>query len=111
MNCEFCNNPLTYSHKENRGEIEVYDCRHCPTLVSFYYFQKEGTRLKTVFMIDRKEKLYIWTNNYIKNCSYITDLSPKEGLSPNPKILEIPKILPINPSNVLEKFKFYMMFL
>jgi hypothetical protein len=111
--CEFCHNPLQFSHQENTKEIEVYDCRHCPVLTSFYYFEKDGTRIKTSYMLDRNEKVYIWTNNYITNSSYITDVGVSLSVQSdrNPLVVRFPKIMNINPTNVHEKFSFYMTFL
>lgn len=113
MNCEFCNKPLNLSHKENGDEIEVYDCVHCPVLTSFFFLHKDSERIKTSFMIDKNGRTYIWTNNYINNNSYITDVSL--SLSPvtnkDPCLVKFPKIMNINPKNVHEKFKFYMVFI
>lgn len=112
MNCEFCNKPLRFSHHENSKEVEVYDCTHCPVLVSFYYLHKDGSAIKTTFMLDRNEKCYLWTNNYIQNISYIHDAgtaAAREGR--DPLILKFPKLMSINPDNIYQKFAFYMVFL
>jgi hypothetical protein len=112
MNCEFCHKPLRFSHHENNKEIEVYDCNNCPVLTSFHYLHKDGSPVKTTFMLDRNEKCYLWTNNYILNISYIHDLSiPLAREGRDPMILKFPKIMNINPDNVHEKFSFYMVFL
>lgn len=109
--CEFCGKPLHLSHYENGKEVEVYDCTNCPVLTSFYFMGEQ--RVKTAFMLDRNEKVYIWTNNYIKDVSYITDvgvtLSPTKDVSP--LVYKFPKIMNVNPQNVHEKFSFYMTFL
>lgn len=109
MNCEFCQKPLRFSHHENNKEVGVYDCTNCPLLVSFYYLHADGKSVKTTFMLDRNQKSYLWTNNYLNNNSHITDLSSNDGR--DPIILKFPKIMNINPDNVYEKFAFYMVFL
>ena len=114
MKCEFCNNDLKFSHLENEKTVEAYDCPNCPVLTSFYFkADASKEKLKVSFMLDRNEKAYIWTNNYVKGISYITDvgvsLSPT-GLK-DPLILKFPKIMKINPTNIHEKFSFYMVFL
>lgn len=112
MNCEFCLKPLRFSHHENNKEVEVYDCNNCPVQISFYFFHKDGSQFKTVFMIDKNERSYTWTNSYTKSVSYITDVSPtvaRDGK--DPVLIKFPKIMNINPTNVHEKFAFYMVFL
>ena len=112
MNCEFCQKPLRFSHHENNKEVGVYDCTNCPLLVSFYYLHADGKSIKTTFTIDRNEKCYLWTNNYIQNISYIHDAgteASREGK--DSLILKFPKIMNINPDNIYEKFAFYMVFL
>jgi ssDNA-binding Zn-finger/Zn-ribbon topoisomerase 1 len=110
MNCEFCKKPLHFSHHENNKEIEVYDCNNCPVLTSFYYFHEDGDCAKVTFMLDKNERGYMWTNNYIKNISYITDLGNSTS-GKDPLILKFPKIMNVNPDNIYDKFKFYMVFL
>lgn len=110
--CEFCGKELHLSHMENGKEVEVYDCTHCPNMVSFHFLAKDGPRIKTVYMLDRNEHVYIWTNNYVKGISYITDVGvtiAKDGR--DPCLIKFPKIMNINPENVNEKFSFYMVFL
>ncbi len=118
MKCEFCHQPCRLSHKENEDRndknkyIEVYDCVSCPVLTSFYVNHEDGSTIKTVFMLDRNEKVYMWTNHYLKKISYITDVGvtlAREGK--DPLILKFPKIMPLTPENVHDKFKFYMIFL
>lgn len=111
--CEFCGKELHLSHYENEKEIEVYDCTHCPVLTSFYFMHKDGARIKTSFMLDKNEKVYIWTNNYLRGISYITDvgISLSAAMDRDPLILKFPKIMNISPKNVHEKFSFYMTFL
>jgi CRISPR/Cas system-associated protein Cas10 (large subunit of type III CRISPR-Cas system) len=111
--CEFCGRELHLSHYENNKEIAVYDCTHCPVLTSFYFLDKEGERIKTSFMLDRNEKVYIWTQNYIKGVSYITDVGVTLSAvrDKSPLLIKFPKIMNINPKNVHEKFSFYMVFL
>lgn len=112
MNCEFCNKQLRLSRLENEKEVEVYECIHCPVLTSFHCLHKDGSPIKTTFLLDRNEKCYLWTNNYIQNISYIHDAgtaAAREGR--DPLILKFPKIMNINPTNIYEKFAFYMVFL
>lgn len=111
IDCEFCNKPLHLSHYENNKEIAVYDCTNCPVLTSFYYFDKDGAPAKTCFLIDKNEKSYMWTNNHINGDSYIQELKVTSAPGFNPTILKFPKIMNVNPSNVYEKFAFYMVFL
>lgn len=114
MKCEFCNNELKLSHLENEKTVEVYDCVHCPVMTSFYFkADPSAEKLKVSFMLDRKEKVYIWTNNYAKGISYITDVavSLSSLKDKDPLVLKFPKIMKINPTNVHEKFSFYMVFL
>lgn len=106
-NCEFCKNILKFSHTENVKEVDVYDCVKCQVLVSFYFY-KTGERTKTCYMFHRNGKPYMWTNNYLNRTSYITNLQPDDK---DPMILKFPKIMPLTPSNLLEKFSFYMVFL
>jgi len=112
MNCEFCRQPLRFSHHENDKEVDVYDCTHCPVLVSFYCMHESSKSHKITFLIDRNGKSYMWTNNYLNNNSHITDLGvnvAREGK--DPMILKFPKIMNVNPTNIYEKFAFYMVFL
>ena len=113
MECEFCNREMHLSHLENEKTVEVYDCTHCPILTSFYFKADSGEKLKVSFMLDRNEKTYIWTNNYVKGISYITDVgvSLSAVKDKDPLVLKFPKIMNINPTNVREKFSFYMVFL
>lgn len=112
MECEFCGRELHLSHMENERTVEVYDCTHCPVLTSFYFNAESDDRLKTTFMLDRNEKVYIWTNNYTKGISYITDVGVSLSMTKeNPLVIKFPKIMNINPQNVHEKFSFYMTFL
>ncbi len=112
MICEFCNKVCRLSHKENENKVEVYDCRNCQVLTSFYISVEDGSKIKTVFMLDRNEKVYMWTDHFIKKISYITDvgvtLAAKGG---DPLVLKFPKVMNVKPTNVHEKFKFYMLFL
>jgi hypothetical protein len=113
MKCQFCNNNLRFSHHENDNTIVAYDCNKCPVLTSFYYVQKENKLAKICFMLDRVGSLYIWTNNYLKNCSYITDvgISFAGGGHKDPLVIKFPKIMNINPDNVYEKLGFYLVFI
>lgn len=117
MKCEFCKSKCRLSHKENEDRedktkfVAVYDCIHCPVLTSFHVQNEDGVLIKTVFMLDRNEKTYMWTNHHAKNFSYITDIGiqlAKDGR--DPMILKFPKLMNVNPSNVHDKFKFYMIF-
>jgi hypothetical protein len=110
MKCQFCNHPLKFSHNENNKEVEVYDCLNCPVLTSFYLLHKEGTPIKTTFMLDRNERFYMWTNHYLNNNSYISVLDGATAVRTNP-ILKFPKVMNLTPQNVYEKFAFYMVFL
>lgn len=112
MNCEYCHKPLHFSRHENNKEVEVYECNHCPVLVSFHYLHITGSPVKTTFMIDKNEKCYLWTNNYIQNISYIHDAgtaASREGR--DALILNFHKLMNVTPSNIHEKFAFYMVFL
>lgn len=113
MNCEFCTKPLTFSHEENGKEVKVYDCKNCPVLTSFHFLDKDSERIKTSFFIDKNEKVYIWTNNYVRGISYITDVGIRISLvkDKDPLVIKFPKIMSITPQNVYEKFSFYMTFL
>lgn len=111
MNCEFCQKPLKFSHHENNNEVEVYDCHNCKVLTSFYFFHKDGSQFKTVFMIDKNEKSYTWTNNYVKGISYIVDVGTSINKDRDPVLIRFPKIMNISPTNIYEKFAFYMVFL
>jgi len=110
MNCEFCQQVLKFSHHENGKEIEVYDCHNCPVLTSFYYFHEDGSPAKTCFTLDRNEKTYLWTNNYVKGKSYIQELKITSAPGFDSMVLELPKLINVTPSNVNEKFSFYMIF-
>jgi hypothetical protein len=118
MNCEFCGHKLQFSHYENKKEIVIYDCINCTVLVSFHFFlgeRKAGdpVRTKTNFMIDRHGRTYVWTNNYLENNSNIVDLSVSIDIRENtsPLLVTFPKVMNINPTNIHEKFSFYMTFL
>lgn len=112
MNCDYCQKPLKFSHHENNKEVGVYDCNSCPIQVVFYYSHLDGTKIKTTFMINKNEKLYMWTNHHVKQVSYITDVSQPYGkIGTDPVIIKFPKIMNIIPSNAREKFSFYMVFL
>jgi len=115
MNCQFCNKLLTFSRWENDKEIIIYDCKHCPVLVSFYFLYDESSKAhdsyvltKIVFMIDIKGKLYLWTNNFIKNNSYIINLY---SMNIDPLVVKFPKIMNITPDNVVERLAFYMLWI
>jgi hypothetical protein len=112
MNCEFCDHNLCLSHYENSREIEVYDCTHCPVLISFHYFAKDGIRIKTVYHVDKNQRVYIWTNNYIKETSYIeeTYIMTRIDLKSEPLTIRFPKIMPVTPQNVEEKLSFFLVF-
>jgi hypothetical protein len=62
-------------------------------------------------MIDKNEKNYTWTNNYIRGLSYIVDASVPINNDRDPVLIRFPKIMSITPANVHEKFAFYMVFL
>jgi hypothetical protein len=112
MICIYCKNKCRLSHKENKDEIEVYDCVRCPVLTSFHIGVPGGSLVKTVFMLDRNEKVYMWTNHHAKQISYITDVGvtlSKDGR--DPLVVKFPKVMNINPDNVHEKFKMYMLFI
>jgi hypothetical protein len=112
MNCEFCKKPLRFSHHENNKEVEVYDCYHCPVQISFSFFHKDGSSFKSTFFINKNERLYSWTNNFLTGLSYITDVGGTFGPSTkDPVLIRFPKIMNINPDNIHEKFSFYMVFL
>ena len=108
MNCQFCQNPLKFSHYENSKEVEAYECNRCPVMIFFYVFHKDGSPFKTTFMLDKNEKTYMWTNHYIKENSYITFVGDRNSLEP---LIKFPKIMNLTPTNVREKFNFYMVFL
>lgn len=117
MKCEFCGNKCRLSHKENEDRdnkqkyTAVYDCTNCLVLTSFFINNEDGTKIKTVFMLDRNEKVYMWTDHHQKKISYITDIGislARDGR--DPLILKFPKLMNVNPTNVHEKFKFYMIF-
>jgi hypothetical protein len=118
MNCEFCGNKCWFSRKENvdkdnkKKYISVYDCMKCPVHTSFYINNEDGSKVKTVFMLDRNEKVYMWTDHFVKNFSYVTDIGislARDGR--DPLIIKFPKLMNVKPTNVLDKFKFYMVFL
>lgn len=112
MKCQFCQKELKFSHKENKDEIEVYDCWNCPVLTTFHFFHKDGMPVKTTFMLDKNEKCYLWINNYLKNISYIIDVNASIAKpSRDSLVIKFPKIMNITPQNVYEKFAFYMVFL
>jgi hypothetical protein len=120
MNCQFCGNILIFCHHENEQTTSVYDCQRCPVLVSFSYSYDDTVRLhndflaKVTFLLDRKGKFYTWTNNYTKGTSYITDLSVTLVSSmrgQNPLLIKFPKIMNINPSNVMKKLSFYLVWI
>lgn len=118
MNCEYCGANLHLSHYENNKETGVYDCTNCPILVTYYFLEanqktESAALVRTEFMIDRNGRTYIWTNNYVKNNSYIFDLavSPSIRVLENPLLITFPKIMNINPTNIHQKFSFYMTFL
>lgn len=111
MKCTFCKNNCRLSHKENENKVEVYDCIKCPVLTSFHISIEDGSTIKTVFMLDRNEKTYMWTDHHQKNFSYITDIGislARDGR--DPLVLKFPKLMNVNPKNVHDKFKFYMLF-
>jgi len=62
-------------------------------------------------MIDKNEKTYMWTNHYIKGISYINYVGVAADNINREPLLNFPKIMNITPSNVKEKFAFYMVFL
>lgn len=117
INCEFCDKPLKFSRYEDKEEAVVYDCIHCPVLTSFHFFRGDiclDSRVKTVFMIDKSGRTYLWTNNYLSKTSYITDLSAVDMSSAfikNMHVVQLPLMGDINPSNVYKKFSFVMTFL
>jgi hypothetical protein len=112
VNCEFCDRDLHLSHYENNREISVYDCTNCPMLISYHFREEDGNKTKVSFMLDRKNRVYVWTNNYAKNISYIVDVSVTlhSSIEKDPLILRFPKIMNITPNNVLEKLSFYLTF-
>ena len=87
--------------------------------MSFSFFHYEASKeldyflTKIVFMLDKKSKFYMWTNNYAKQTSYITDLSAifNSSKSSNSMLVEFPKIMNINPQNVAEKLAFYLVWI
>lgn len=117
MKCLFCSNKCRLSHKENEDREDkkkytaVYDCNYCPVLTSFYINNEDNSHVKTVFMLDRNEKVYMWTDHHEKKFSYITDIGislARDGR--DPLVLKFPKLMNVTPSNVHDKFKFYMLF-
>lgn len=116
MNCEFCDRELHLSHYEGVGNsVAAYDCTNCPVLVSFYFIKPDFNRTKTVFWLDKHEKIYMWTNDYTTSTSRITaidiDHIKKGSLGGDPCLIKFPKIMNINPDNIMERFGFYMVFL
>lgn len=113
MNCQFCQQELRLSHHENEELIAVYDCVNCPVLTSFYYRKDDNNLTKITYMIDRHDKLYLWTNNYVANDSYIIDLTAGQTttIRRDPILIKFAKIMNINPTNVQEKFSFFMTYL
>lgn len=113
MNCEFCGREAHLSHYENAKEVAVYDCTHCPVLTSFYVQEDSGAVNKISFMMERQNKTYIWTNNFVKKTSIITDvdISLSSSTDKSPLILRFPKVMNINPQNVQEKLSLYLTFL
>lgn len=112
MNCEFCHHVLAFSHFENLKEVEIYDCKNCPILVSFAFFVADGLRIKTIFCIDRNQRLYIWTNNYLTNQSYINEVYYKTrlDLQSEPFTIRFPRIMSLTPDNVKDKLALCMVF-
>lgn len=113
MNCQFCQHPLQFSHRENNQEVVVYDCINCPILTSFFHLDEDSPPIKIIHMIDRNDRLYLWTNNFINNTSYITDLTVTLSslVYKNPVVVKFPHIMDITPTNVLQKFSFIMTYL
>lgn len=110
MNCEFCGREAHLSHYENSKETVVYDCTYCPVLTSFYVRDVDNVICKIAFMIDKGNKSYIWTNNYLKNTSYITEVGGSSS-DRDPLIFKSPKTLGLTPQNVRGKLSMYMTFL
>lgn len=110
MKCQFCRHPLTFSHHENNKEVEVYECRNCPMLIMQHFFHKDGTAVKTVFMLEKNNHAYLWTNDRLKGYSSITEISFTSAPGHNPTILKLPKLVEVTPDNVYQKFSFYMVF-
>lgn len=117
MKCLFCKSKCRLSHKENEDRenknkyVSVYDCINCPVLTSFFINNEDNVHIKTVFMFDRNEKLYLWTDHHQNKYSYISDAGMSVASNgKDPLILKFPKLMNANPSNVKDKFKFYMIF-
>lgn len=68
---------------------------------------------KVEFAIDKQGHLYTWTDNYVKGSSYITDLNVSLFSLQNksPILIVFPKLMNVTPTNVREKFSFFMVFL
>jgi|SRR5271170_4582247 len=114
--CPFCKARANYCHAENDNTGMVYECRHCPVLVFLHYSQDKEykDRLeKAEFAIDKQGHLYTWTDNYVKGSSYITDLDVSLFSLQNKSsiLIAFPKLMNVTPTNVREKFGFYMIFL
>ncbi len=106
--CEFCNFHLEFSHSENN--IMIFDCINCPMLISFSF--DHNVRVKTVFLLDRNQQIYLWTINYLTETSYIS--SAYYDILVNGKIADLvnfPKIMQVSPYNIYQKFNLYMTFL
>lgn len=110
MNCQFCNQPLLFSHYENDKEVSIYDCRNCPMLIMFHYLLSEDKLIKIAFFLNRKKRTYVWVNNFIKNSSYVNEILVAPSSITNNPVLQLPKLVDVSPENVYQKFSFYMVF-
>lgn len=109
--CPHCKSTLQFWMHENENTRTVYQCIKCPVQVILHYAEEELS--KTIYVIDKQGHLYTWTDNHTNQTSYITDITtemerPKDR---DPILIRFPKFMDVNPANVREKFKFYMVFL
>jgi hypothetical protein len=112
--CPYCQVQLEFSHLESTnewGRFSVYECLHCPVLVWLHY--ENDSLIKSMFFIDKNEHNYVWVDHYLKNQSYLIDATPsfKGPYDKDPMLIKFPKLMNVTPTNVREKFSFFMVFI
>lgn len=112
MNCPFCDKRTSFSHLENveSKEIRVNECLNCQVPILFHIDLEDGTLMKTVFIIDKNQRVYLWTNDHVNNCSYIAHAKIDETNIHDSYIARFPNILNIHPDKILSKFSLYIVF-
>ena len=113
MKCEFCQGELSHSHHENNKQTQVYECLECPLLIQFHYDLSTMERIKTCYLIDRSNRLYLWTNNYLEKSSHIVDLGVTlYDLKYNSAtIVSFPQIVKLSPLTISQKLASYLLFI